>query len=263
MRRPESVTWGALLAGTADVFGTWSQIASADIVDMLGAAGYDFTIIDCEHGTFGLDTAEGLIRACRANGIAPFVRVPANDAQWIGKSLDTGAVAIVVPGVESGADVERAVAATRFAPDGTRGACPCIPAGDHYVRDWRAWRLRQQSEVGIIALVETRAGLDSIDAICRAEDLNALLVGPFDLSVSLGHDGDYRHPEVQSAVERLIAAAQAHRVPVLMPVFSPEPSSAREQIDHWRRFGIRMFVVGTDKILVADQFQRYLARLRG
>lgn len=249
-------SFAALLAAERPPLGTWSQIASEEVVDMLGAAGLDFTIVDTEHGAFGIETAERLIRACDANGIVPLVRIARPDPVLVGQALDAGAAGIVVPQVES-ADAARAlVSATRYAPEGTRGACPCVRAGGHFIRDWPA-HVRASRDAGVIALVETRAGLADIEAICAVEGLVALLIGPFDLSVSLGREGDYLHPEVDAAIERMLAAAHAARLPVLAPVFDPDASRARAQRDRWATRGAKAFVVGTDKIVFADAMWRY------
>lgn len=243
--------------------GTWSQLASAEVIDIVGASGFAFTIIDCEHGYFGMETTENLIRACNAARISPWVRAPKLDPHFIGKALDCGAHYIVVPGISSGEQAAEAVAAGRFAPEGTRGACPCVRAGDHYIRDWKAYVAQQRIATGIVALVETKSGLDDFDRIIATPGLAGLLVGPFDLSVSLGYEGDYLNPVVQDAVQSMIRRAQEHRVPVIMPVFSPDIERARSQLDHWRGAGIDVFVVGTDKILMADQMSKYTSAFSG
>ena len=255
-------SWPDLLESSRAPLGTWSQIASEECIDMLGAAGLDFTIIDGEHGAFGLRTIERLIRACDANGLVPLVRVPSKDGGLVGQVLDAGAAAVVVPGVASAEEAKRLVAAARFAPEGTRGACPCVRAGDHFIRDWRGYAAAQRRSVGIVALVETRAGLDDIEAICAVEGLLALLVGPFDLSVSLGFAGNYRHPEVQAALDRMLAAARARDLAVIAPIFNPDPQEARVQREEWVACGAKLFVVGTDKILFSDAVGRYASALR-
>jgi 4-hydroxy-2-oxoheptanedioate aldolase len=237
--------------------GTWSQIASAEIIDMLGAAGLDFTIIDCEHGAFGIETAENLFRACDANGIAPLVRAPSADPVFVGRALDAGAAAVVVPGIATAAQAAAMVAAGRFAPEGTRGACPCVRAGGHYITDWRGYVGSQSRETGVMALVETAEGLSNIDAICATQGLLAMVIGPFDLSVSLGHQGDYRHADVQAAIGRMLVAAEAARLPVIAPIFNPDIAEAKKQQQEWRARGVRHFVVGTDKIIFADAAARY------
>lgn len=132
--------------------------------------------------------------------------------------------AVVVPGIASAAQARARVAATRFAPEGTRGACPCVRAGDHFIRVWPGHAARQRESVGMIALVETLAGLEAIEEVCEVEGLLALLIGPFDLSVSLGLSGDYLHAEARAAIDRMLAAAQANCVPVMAPCSIPTQS---------------------------------------
>jgi 4-hydroxy-2-oxoheptanedioate aldolase len=241
--------------------GTWSQIRSEECVDMLGIAGLDFTIVDCEHGAFGLETAEKLFRACDANGLVPLVRLPSADPVFAGQALDAGAAGLVVPGIESADQLKHIIAATRFAPDGTRGACPCVRAGGHFIRDWRGYVGEQARKTGTIALVETRKGLDAIADICAVPGLSALMLGPFDLSVSLGFAGDYRHRDVQAALDRMLAAARAANVPVFAPIFDPDPAEAARQRAEWSHRGAAHFVIGTDKILFTDAYRRYAGSL--
>ena len=254
-------TWPDLLNASAPPLGTWSQIASEECIDMLGSAGLAFTVIDCEHGAFGIETAERLIRACDANDIVPLVRAPSADRVFIGQALDAGAAAVVVPGVGSAAQMAELVAATRYAPEGTRGACPCVRAGGHYITDWRGHVSRQRAGIGVIALVETRAGLDDIAAICRVDGLLALMIGPFDLSVSLGYEGDYLHPDVQAALDRMAKAARDAGLPIIAPIFNPDGAEAARQRDAWLARGVGMFVVGTDKIIFTDAVARYARAL--
>jgi 4-hydroxy-2-oxoheptanedioate aldolase len=254
--------WPDLLSLGRPALGTWSQIASEECIDMLGAAGLDFTVVDTEHGAFGIETAERLFRACDANGLVPLVRVARADPFLVGQALDAGAAAIVVPGVSSAGLASAMVAASRFAPDGTRGACPCVRAGRHFITDWPRYVASQRTGTAIIALVETEAGLREIEAICAVEGLGALMIGPFDLSVSLGFAGDYMAAEVQRAIDRMIAAARAHRLPVIAPIFDPDVSVARAQQLAWTDRGASHFVVGTDKILFASAAARFAAGLR-
>jgi 4-hydroxy-2-oxoheptanedioate aldolase len=236
--------------------GTWTQMAAPELVDILGDACLDFTIVDCEHGAFGLKDAEALFRACDAAGLVPVVRAPALDAGWIGRVLDAGAQAVVVPGLASAAQATAAVAATRFAPGGTRGACPCVRAGGHFIRDWRAHEDAERSK-GIIALVETAEGLDQVEEICATPGLLALLAGPFDLSVSLGFHGDYRHPTVIAAMDRMAAAARANGLPLIAPIFDPDPAEAARQKAEWMARGASLFAIATDKIFFSSVVRRY------
>ncbi|MEM8754566.1 MAG: aldolase/citrate lyase family protein [Pseudomonadota bacterium] len=251
----------ALLNSEETTLGTWSQIVAPEIVDLIGLNGFAFTIIDCEHGAFGVREAENLARAADANGLAVALRVPRNDPVEIMKALDAGIPHVVAPSVETAEAAALAVAATRFQPDGLRGACPCCRSGGHFIRNWRDYAAAEDERTGAIALVETEAGYRDIEAIVATEGLSALMVGPFDLSVSMGLQGDWRAPAVLDAVEAMIRAATREGLPTIMPVFSPDPEECRELQARWREAGATSFVVGSDKIIVADAFARWTEAL--
>lgn len=250
-----------LVAGSGPRYGTWSQFASAEVVDVLAATGFDFTIIDTEHGFFGLETGENLIRACDAGGLVPLFRVPKNEGYMIMKALDAGAAGVVVPKIMNAAGAAAAVDAARYQPDGNRGACPCTRASDHLTLDWRGFAARENRETGVIPLIETPEGVADFAQIVRVPGILAVLLGPFDLSVAMGHQGDFTHPEVMAALEGMVQEAGAAGVPVIMPVFSPAFDQAKAQIGRWQAMGVRLFTVGTDKLLLADYCRRYLAGL--
>ncbi len=250
-----------LLASDGVTLGTWSQIAAPEMVDLIGLNGFGFTIIDCEHGVFGMETAENLARAADANDIACAVRVPRNDPVLIMKALDAGIRHVVVPNLSTGVEAAQAVAATRFGPHGLRGACPCCRSGGHFIRNWPDYVTEEEARVGIIGLVETAEGHRNIAEICATEGMRALMFGAFDLSVSMGLKGDWRHADVRSAVEEMVAAAIDAGLPVIMPVFSPNPTECAELVDHWREKGVRCFVVGSDKILIASSFAQWTSAL--
>ncbi|HEX6142030.1 MAG TPA: aldolase/citrate lyase family protein [Geminicoccaceae bacterium] len=245
------------------MIGTWSQFASPEPVDILGAAGFDFTIVDTEHGCFGLETAENLVRAADAAGLVAIVRVPANEGHMITKALDIGAAAVLVPKIGSAEEAERATAATRFGPGGSRGACPCVRSGGHFIQDWRAFLQGPGGDAGIIALIETPSAIERIDEIASVQGLVALLAGPFDLAVAMGLEGETTHPEVTGALERVRRAAVAADLPLIMPIFKPAVDECRDLMAGWMRGGVSLFTVGTDKLLFADYCARYTAALRG
>ncbi len=251
----------SLLATEETVLGTWTQIAAPEMVDLIGLNGFRFTIIDCQHGPFGIETAENLARAADANDIAVALRVSRNDPVEIMKALDAGIRHVVVPNVETTEETEQAVAATKFGPNGLRGACPCCRSGGHFIRNWQAYVAEEESRTGAIALVETAAGHRNIAGICETPGLSALMVGPFDLSVSMGFHGDWRRREVFGAVEEMVLCARDADLPVIMPVFAPDPSECREHIAHWREMGVTSFVIGSDKIIVAEAFARWTTAL--
>lgn len=253
----------SLLTSKTNVLGTWTQIAAPEMVDLIGLNGFEFTIIDCQHGHFGIETAENLARAADANDIAVALRVSRNDPVEIMKTLDAGIRHVVVPNVETGKEAADAVAATRFAPHGLRGACPCCRSGGHYIRNWQDYVTEEEGRTGAIALVETVDGHRNIADICATPQLTALMVGPFDLAVSMGLNGNWRDKAVLSAVKDMLQAARDANVPAIMPVFAPSQSECADLIDEWREYEVSSFVIGSDKIIVADAFASWSQVARG
>lgn len=250
---------GDLLAEDRTTLGTWNQIAAPEILDILGTNGFDYAVIDCEHGPFGIETAERQGRACRAAGIAPAVRVSRNDPVEIMRALDAGLPHVIVPSIGDREATARAVAATRFAPRGLRGACPCVRSAGHFTQDWPGYARAEEVWTGIIALVETAEGVRNFAGIAATEGLAGVMFGPFDLAVSMGLDGDWRATSVRSALEDMTARAHDAGLATLMPVFSPDPAECADLIEGWRMRGVRSFLIGSDKIVLASAFSNWSA----
>ena len=241
---------GDLLAGDRAALGTWNQIPAPEVIDLIGWSGFDFVVIDCEHGAFGLREAEAQARACDAVNLAPVVRAPSADPAWIGRALDAGIPHVLVPDVRDAEALAACVARTRFAPHGTRGACPCVRSGRHVVRDWPAYARAEEAGTGILALVESVEGLGALDALLEVKGVAGWMLGPFDLAVSMGHEGDWRHPAVAEALEDAARRILARGGTLAVPVFAEDPEECRTLAEQWTARGARLILVGTDKIIL-------------
>jgi len=204
------------------VFGTLLPVPSPEVVEILGLAGYDFLMLDMEHGPITVDVLGGLVRACRAVGLVPMTRVPEDHPKTILRALDVGCVGVMVPQVETPQQAQAAVAATRYAPAGTRslaGATAAASWGKAPLSDHIA---ASNAAVMSVLQIETRRGLEAVEAIARIPGVDVLFIGPSDLSQSLGHPGAPAHPDVQAAIRRIIGAGRAAGVPVGMLTLTPE-----------------------------------------
>ncbi len=245
------------------VLGTWSQIGAPEVIDILGGCGFDFTILDGQHTSLSTSTIESLARACDASGLVPVVRVADNLPHLILQACDLGAAGVIVPGIATREAAAAAVRSARFGPSGLRSACPTVRSGGQYVSDWRAYAGERDRETGVIALVESPEGISNCREIASVAGIAAVLAGPFDLAVAMGHGSDSRHREVTEAMQRLLEATQAARVPLIMPIFAPGADECREVMQEWKRRGVRLFTIGTDKLFLADYVKAYVARMRG
>jgi 2-keto-3-deoxy-L-rhamnonate aldolase RhmA len=191
------------------VFGTTVQLPSPEIVEIAGYAGLDFVWVDAEHGTMDLGDINQLVRAADASGIDAIVRVPDHSASFIQRVLDTGAAGVLVPHVRTVADGTAIVAAARFGPIGARGACPSTRAVGHQTSEWPAVHRQIDADVLVFGLIEDVEGVENVESIARESGLDGLAFGPFDLSQSLGLEGDVKHPEIEAMHRRVTAAAKA------------------------------------------------------
>lgn len=235
-------------------FGTFIQINSPETCEIAARSGLDFVIIDMEHGSFGIEATANLIRAAESSNATPVVRIDEFRRSTVLKVLDAGAVGVLVPNVESASELEEVVSATRYAPDGTRGACPCVRASDHGLVPWVEHTRWCEENILVMALVETAAGLANFEEIVAVPGLDVVAVGQFDLSVSMGYSGQHDHPDVLDRQATMIAQARAHGVAVLGVVFETDPSKAQQGVDRWKRLGAELIAVSGDRFALASAF---------
>lgn len=217
--------------------GAWCMIPGALTAEALGRGGFDWVLVDMQHGCMDYETALAMIRAIDLTPAAPIVRVPWNDPGIIGRVLDAGALGVVIPMIQTPDDARRAADACLYPPAGRRSFGP-IRVG---LRDGPRYFATANERVAVIPMIETAEALASVEEIAAVPGVDALLVGPFDLSVALGlppgdNDGE---PAFDEAIVRISAAAR--RAGVATAVLS-NPKVAPLRIDQ----GFRMISVTTD-----------------
>lgn len=206
----------ALLAGTKPLFGIFTGMASPAIVEMCGHAGFDFVVLDNEHGPAGLETTEHLIRAARCVNIIPVVRTLEAD---ILRVLDIGASAIQVPQVNTAEQARRIVAAAKYPPLGGRGAAFSPRAAGYGFFGGQAHAKMSNEGTSVILMTETEEALANLDEILAVPGIDALFIGPNDLSFSMGHQGNQKHPDVVAAIDAAVKKiARTQVAPGLMTV---------------------------------------------
>ena len=213
--RPNSLK--AKLRAGQRVVGALITINSPELVETFGHLGYDFVFIDGQHGGLTVETGRELIRAAELTGMTPLVRVRKNDPAEILEYLDQGAGGVIVPDVTSRTDVEAAAKATRYPTRGIRGAMGMSRAAFYGVPQAGAEYYRQADEqVLCCAIFEHRAVLADLDAAVGVPDLDVVVIGPSDLSLSMGIPDGWRDPRVQVEVRRIHAAARAAGKPAMI-----------------------------------------------
>ena len=225
------------------LIGTMITLPSPEIAEILADAGFDWLFVDLEHTPMAPYDAQAILQAV-ANRADCILRVPLNDEIWIKKALDTGAAGVMVPLVNSVKDAQRAVRYCKYPPMGSRSVG--ISRAHGYGSKLQDYLEKANLETSLIAQIEHIDAVKNIKEIISIEGIDALLVGPYDLSASMGHMGQVDHPEVQAAISSVRQACQKAGMP--LGIFAAMVERAKIYLDE----GYRLIAVGSDTMMLVE-----------
>lgn len=197
----------ALAAGRMQI-GLWLNLGDATSAEVAGQAGYDWCLVDGEHGPYDPTAILSQLRALAGTPAQPVVRVPIGEDWVIKQVLDLGVSSLLVPMVDTAEQAAHLVRATRYAPDGHRGMGSAVARASGYGAD-AGYVARANDDICLIVQAETRTAIDNIDAIAATEGVDAVFIGPADLSADMGHRGNPGAPEVVEAIAHAITRIRA------------------------------------------------------
>jgi 2-keto-3-deoxy-L-rhamnonate aldolase RhmA len=235
--------------------GVWLSGGGPAAAEALGCVGYDFLVVDMEHAPLDVPQMIEVLRAIAGTATEPVVRPPWNDMVMVKRVLDAGAQTLLFPFVQNADEARRAVAATRYPPEGVRGVAGTHRASrfgtiDDYVR-------RANAEICVIVQVETLSAFERLEEIASVPGVDSIFIGPSDLSASMGRLGDAGHPEVQ---EKLRSGAQAcRRLGKPCGIVGANPEMVRRFLD----YGFSWVAMSSDLGLMVGRAQENLAKLHG
>lgn len=251
----ENSTKRKLQQGQA-VYGCFFRHAAPTLAEFVALQGWDFLVLDGEHGSLEAQDIEGLSRACETHGVTPITRVPTNQPHVILRFLDAGAHGVQVPGVNTAAEVERAVVAAKYQPRGQRGLAGSRQGGWGNTASLADFTARANRETMMIIHIETAAAAAAVEAYTAVDGVDVLFIGPTDLSHSLGHPGNPGHPEVQEVMDRVAEVVVASDK--ALGIFAVTPAFAAE----WHDRGARYFTASFEGI-IKQGIDSYLTAVRG
>jgi 4-hydroxy-2-oxoheptanedioate aldolase len=238
--------------------GTWVNVLrTPHIAQMLATAGFDFMYIDMEHSMLSIETVGDLCYAALGAGLVPIVRPPAKEAHLLSRPLDSGAMGLLIPHVDTAEEARAVVRAIRFPPHGERGMnLQGVHTGfgrangDVYVASTHA-------ETLLLVQIESERGIGNLDAILSVDGVDGAVIGRADLSTDLGLPGQTTHPEVVRRVEIMIAACRKHgKIPGLLV---QDVASAKE----WVAKGIRLVPYANEVSLLITAGAKAVSEIRG
>jgi len=235
--------------------GSFITSNAPDFVEILALTGFDFLVIDNEHGPMGHESSQHLIRAAELRGITPIVRIPNSMESTILHILDVGAHGIQVPQVNDPETAQAIVRHSKYYPLGTRGVA--FPrSADYGLTDLSKYFDHANSQTMIVAHCENTICLDNLDAICQIPEIDVIFLGPYDMSQSMGITGQVTHPRIQEATEKVLAATKKYGK--VAGTFAGTGAIAKERANQ----GFQYITLGLDITLYAAKCKQEVAGFR-
>jgi 2-keto-3-deoxy-L-rhamnonate aldolase RhmA len=246
----------AALKGKQTTIGSWISLGHPAIAEIMVGAGFEWLVVDLEHSAITLGEAAELIRVIDLCGVTPLVRVSANDPVQIKRVMDAGAHGVIVPMVNSASEAEQAVAAVRYPPQGRRGVGLARAQG--YGTTFENYWEWVQKESIVIVQVEHILAVNNLAAILAVPGVDGLIVGPYDLSCSLGLPGEFDHPRLMEALEEIRQVAAKSTASAGYHVVPPQPDQVRQKLTE----GYSCIAYSVDFLLLGEMCRQGLNTIR-
>ena len=235
--------------------GSWLQLPSPDVAELMAAAGYDWIACDMEHGSFGPEWLPDIFRAINCGGACPFARLPEASKVYIKMALEAGAHGLIFPMIESAEQLEKAIDLSTYPgqdkwrkngsiADDYRGVGYC--RANLFGKKFDAYRENVAPEIFIVAQIEHIRAVENLDAILAVPRLDASMVGPYDLSGSMGLTGQFGNPEFVKVMQHISATCKKHGAIMGLHIVQPDPDALMLEIAK----GCRFIAYGIDAVFL-------------
>jgi 2-dehydro-3-deoxyglucarate aldolase len=221
------------LAANQPSIGSWIQIPHASVAEIMGQSGYDWVAVDLEHGAISPHQLPDLFRALELGGTLPLARLAQGHSKDCKQALDAGAGGVIIPMVESAAQLAQARDACRWPPAGTRGVG--FSRANLFGKHFETYAEEAQSPL-LVAMIEHVRAVDNLAEILQVSGLDAIMVGPYDLSASMGLTAQFEHPEFMAVMQRICALSSENRIPSGVHVVMPDHVALKQRIAQGYRF---------------------------
>ena len=234
--------------------GTFLNLGSSAAVEIAVEAGFDWVLLDLEHGSGSMSELRSQLLATRGSVAAPIVRVPSIDPDMVKFVMDSGAAGVMFPYVADATEAARAVSLIKYPPTGIRGVAQVIRATD-YGRNWKGYINEANERSLVIVQIETPEAAEQAEAMAAVPGVDILFVGPMDLSVNLGHPGDFSQPGFLQHLKNVVAACekQGKTAGIL---------SRPELVDQHKSMGFRFLALGSDSGAIVQGMNNNIAAIR-
>jgi len=233
-----------------------SDVRSPAVAQIMAGAGLDFIMLDMEHGAYDISQVADIIKVTRLSGLTPMVRVPDCQYHLIARVLDAGAQAVMVPRIETVEQVKLAADAMRYPPFGKRGASVGKGHNEYLSAPLKEFIEHSNREVMLILQIERTLAVKHIDDLLSVPGVDAALVGPNDLSISLGIPGELQNPMIQNAIQTVVDTCTRHGV------ISGLHVGGTKVLRHWMSRGMKLIMCSSDVHMLRDGAREIVRELR-
>lgn len=236
--------------------GTWVTIGHQSIIEILGSAEFEWITLDMEHSAIDYETAFNLIGHIQGNEMEALVRVSKNEEVAIKRVMDAGADGVIVPMIKNRDEAEKAVSYVKYPPVGKRGVG--LSRAQKYGTDFQGYKKWTNNEAVIIAQIEHIEAVENLEEILTTDGIDGIIVGPYDLSASMGYPGEYNRAEVKKALNRVIQITKKLNKPLGFHVIESEYSKVMEKIDE----GYTFLAFSLDFFFLGDKARDEMLKLK-
>lgn len=238
------------------VLGPFLKLTDPAVVEIMGFAGFDFVIIDAEHGPISMQSAQNMIRAAETANITPIIRVANNDESLILRALDIRAQGVQIPQINRKSDALRAVKSVKYSPQGERGVCRYVRAANYSSMDKFKYFKSANEETMIIAHIEGVEGINNLDEILSVPGMDVIFIGPYDLSQSLGIPGEVNHSLVIEKMKEVVLKCKQNKIAV--GTFADDIQTAKK----WISLGIQYMSFSVDVGILYEVSKQIVEKLK-
>ncbi|WP_445665608.1 HpcH/HpaI aldolase family protein [Fodinibius sp. AD559] len=225
--------------------GTWVTINHPAVIEILSSAGFEWITLDIEHSAINIESVQNLLGHIQGNGMEGLVRVSKNEEVIIKRVMDAGADGVIVPMVKNREEAQKAVSYVKYPPIGKRGVG--LSRAQKYGTDFDGYKEWTNNESVVIAQIEHIEAVNNLEEILTTDGIDGTIVGPYDLSASMGHPGEYHREDVKEALQKVVHKTQELNKPLGFHVVESEYSELRKRIKqgyNFLAFSLDFFFLG-------------------
>lgn len=236
--------------------GTWVTISHPAVIEILSSAGFEWITLDIEHSAINIESVQNLLGHIQGNGMEGLVRVSKNEEVVIKRVMDAGADGVIVPMVKNRSEAEKAVSFVKYPPVGKRGVG--LSRAQKYGTDFDGYKEWTNNEAVVIAQIEHIEAVNNLEDILKTEGIDGTIVGPYDLSASMGYPGEYNRDDVKEALDKVVKVTKEIKKPLGFHVVEADYSELKQRIEE----GYNFIAFSLDFFFLGDKARNEMAKFQ-